>query len=247
MFSVEERTRIRDRVFALAKADDRVTGAALTGSGALNAEDRWSDIDTSFGIADGTEPLVVLDDWTAVLDREFNVVHHWDLRRNATIYRVYLLSGGLELDIAATPASHFGQRGPKFRLLFGEAPERPAAPPPTANDLIGWGWMAALDARMGIERGKLWSAEYWVGAVREQALALACLRYAEPPDYRRGTDRLPSAVTTPFEGTLVRSLEPAELRRALARATQLFIAEVEFHDSDLAERLREPLADLIDG
>jgi hypothetical protein len=104
--------------------------------------------------------------------------------------------------------------------------------------------MAALDARMGIERGKLWSAEYWVGAVREQALALACLRYGEPPDFRRGRDRLPSAVTNPFEDTLVRSLEPVELRRALAKATELLIAEVGVHDSDLAERLRGPLADV---
>ena len=49
------------------------------------------------------------------------MLHHWDLRSGPTVYRVFLLPGGLELDVAVTPAAEFGAHGPKFRLLFGES------------------------------------------------------------------------------------------------------------------------------
>jgi hypothetical protein len=42
-------------------------------------------------------------------------------------------------------------------------------------------------------------------------------------------------VTAPYEGTLARSLEPAELTRALAAATERFLGELE---PGLATRLR---------
>jgi hypothetical protein len=71
--------------------------------------------------------------------------------------------------VAVTPASEFGARGPNFRLLFGESVEHPPAAPPPLDELIGieligMGWLCALDARNAIGRGKLWQAEYWVSA-----------------------------------------------------------------------------------
>ena len=52
------------------------------------------------------------------------------------------------------------------------------------------------------------------------------LRLGEPPHYARGIHRLPRKVVEPFEQALVRSLDPGELRRALAFATELFLREV---------------------
>ena len=54
-----------------------------------------------------------------------------------------------------------------------------------------------------IERGRPWEAAYWVASVRDQTLALACLRLGESPHYSRGVDRLPPDVTAPLEETLV--------------------------------------------
>jgi hypothetical protein len=241
MVTVEDRRRVRDRVLAIAQADGRVRGGAITGSGAAGTEDRWSDIDTAFGVADGVDPGGVLDEWTVVLDREFGVIHHWDLRRDPTIYRVFLLAGGLELDIAVTPASQFGARGPKFRLVFGQGPQQPGLAAVSPDDLIGMGWLALLTAGVGVARGRPWYAEHWLGAAREQAFALACLRLGEAPEFARGTDRLPRELTEPFKETLPASLEHAELGGAVARAGELFVAEVARHDAALAERLRGPL------
>jgi hypothetical protein len=182
VFAPEERTRVRERVLALARADARISGGALTGSAVVGAEDRWSDIDFSFGVVDDADPAAVLGDLTRLLEGE--------------------------LDVAVTAAAEFGARGPNFRLLFGESVEHPPAAPTPLDELIGLGWLCALDARNAIERGKLWQAEYRISGLRDQALALACLRFGEPTAYARGVDRLPREVLAPYEQSLVRSLDP---------------------------------------
>jgi predicted nucleotidyltransferase len=237
MFSVEQREHVRRYVLEMAKADSRVTGGALTGSTAFGGGDRWSDIDVAFGIADGVELKAVLDEWTQVLEREFGVLDYFDLHAGSSIYRVFLLPGGLEADVAVTPAREFGARGPNFRALFGSNQQVETGPPPSAAYLIGLGWHHVLHTRSCIERGKLWQAVYWVGELRNHVLALACLRLGENAAYARGVDRLPAVVTGALVGTLVRSLDELELRRALAVATRCLIGEVERWDGVLCARL----------
>ena len=132
MFTVEQRDYVRDRVLEMAKSDPRVTGGALVGSIAGGAEDQWSDIDITFAIADSTSLETVLDEWTQVLERELGALHYWDLRSGASIYRVFLLPSGLEIDVSVTPEQEFGARGPSFRPLFGIA-RQPETTPPVAG------------------------------------------------------------------------------------------------------------------
>jgi len=55
LFSPEERSRLREQIVAAARADQRITGAAMTGSSALGNQDAWSDIDLFFGVRDAEE------------------------------------------------------------------------------------------------------------------------------------------------------------------------------------------------
>jgi hypothetical protein len=236
-FTPEARTRVRERVLEVARTDDRITGGAVTGSRAVGREDRWSDIDLSFGVRDGVDPRSVLDAWTERLSPELDVIHHWDLIRAATIYRVFLLPGGLELDIAVTRAAHFGAHGPKFHLEFGRSSDQPSEQTSFDED-VGYGWLYALNARAAIERGRPWAAEYWISALRDQALSLACSRVGEAADYARGIDRLPGHVVAPYEQTLLGSLSGSELRPAMDVAIELFLGEVAAVQPPLAERLR---------
>lgn len=238
MFNAEYRDQVRHRVLELARADPRVTAGALTGSMALGGEDGWSDIDVAFGIASGITPEAVLDDWMRVLDRELGIVDHFDLRSGSSVYRVFLLPSGLEVDVAVTPAEEFGARGPHFRALFGTTQKLQADPQPNASYLIGLGWHHVLHARSCIERDKPWQAEYWISGIRDHTLALACLRLGENAIYGRGVDRLPVAVTDPLADALVRSLDEPELRRALAVATRRLIGELEEWDLTLCDRLK---------
>jgi predicted nucleotidyltransferase len=44
MFTVDRRRQVRERLLERASEDSRIVGAAVTGSAARDAEDRWSDI-----------------------------------------------------------------------------------------------------------------------------------------------------------------------------------------------------------
>jgi hypothetical protein len=127
MFSVEERDRVRDGILEIARADTRIVAGAMIGSLAAGGGDRWSDLDLGFGLADGVSPAEVLADWTPRLEREHGAVHLFDLPSLSSLYRVFLLPGNLQVDLSFTPASDFGARGPKFKVLFGSALERAPA------------------------------------------------------------------------------------------------------------------------
>ncbi|HSH82256.1 MAG TPA: hypothetical protein VLA19_27325 [Herpetosiphonaceae bacterium] len=232
MFSVETRNRIRDRVLQLAAVDTRIVAGAIVGSLAHDAGDRWSDLDLTFAVAD-TEPLhEVLADWTRTIVDELDAAHLFDLPRGASIYRVFLLPGCLQLDLSFTPAAAFGASGPKFRLLFGSAVEKPYAQTQPAHELFGYAVHHALRARFCIERGRYWQAEYWISGVRDYALSLACLRRGLPAHPGRGFDDLPSGVRDGFTGALVTSLERKELMRALGSSIEQLL-----HDVDEAQAL----------
>jgi predicted nucleotidyltransferase len=81
MFTAEERDGIRDPLLERARADHRITGAALTGSAALGTQDRWSDIDLFFGVEVGLEPRDVLGEWSDFVYAELGAVHHFDLEQ----------------------------------------------------------------------------------------------------------------------------------------------------------------------
>ena len=225
MFSVEERDQIRDRVLELAASDKRIVAGAIVGSLAFNEGDRWSDLDLTFGVADEFSIFDVLEDWTRLIVEEFDAAHLFDLPSGASIYRVFLLPGCLQFDLSFTPASKFGASGPKFKLLFGNAVDKPYLSSPSVHELFGYAVHHALRARFCIERGRTWQAEYWISSLRDYALAIACHRHNLPVSYGRGFDQLPADVLKPFESALVSSLERDELLRALKAAIDGLLRE----------------------
>jgi len=76
------------------------------------------------------------------------------------------------------------------------------------------GRIYALHALACIERGRVWQAEHYVGAVRDHALSLACLRKGLPPAQARGYDDLPAE-------TLARFGMPTSARSNPRRSAQL--------------------------
>jgi hypothetical protein len=149
--------------------------------------------------------------------------------------------GGLELDIGLVPADRFGALGPRFELLFGTAVQLPSPSPPGTRYPVGLAWHHLLHAASAIDREQPWQAAYWIAAARDQTQALACIRLGLPSLYARGVDRLPAETAAPHTASLVRSLDPDELRRALAAALDAFLAELRQHDGELAGRLEGPL------
>jgi hypothetical protein len=256
VFTAEQRDALRDRLIRLGREDERVVAGAVVGSLAVDAVDRYSDLDITFGIANHIRVADVLDDWTRTLIDELDAVELAGLERGPTTYRVFLLPDALQCDLSMTPAAQFRPAGPRFRLLFGETAaggSEGAAPPvagdlflptPTvARDIFGWGVIYALHARACIERGRVWQAEHYVGAVRDHALSLACLGQGLSPAQARGYDDLSAATLARSEGAHVGGLDRGTLRSALAASVAALLHEAAearlLHAPMVAERLGE--------
>jgi hypothetical protein len=246
VFDIGHRDRVRDRVLDIASSDPRVVAGALVGSLAHDEGDRWSDLDLMFAVADEVPVSEVLEAWTKTVVREFGAVQLFDLPSGPIIYRVFLLPDGLEFDLSFARASDFRASGPTFRLLFGEADEEPDELPSPVHEPFGYAVHHTLHARVAIERGRYWQAEYWISAVRDRALALACRRLGLDAWYGRDFDRLPADVLAPVNDALVRSLEPDELDRALRSAVAVLLRE-SAEVGEMADKVEGQLRELTSG
>jgi hypothetical protein len=256
VFTVEQRDALREHVLRLAEEDERVVAGAIVGSLAVDEGDRFSDLDLTFAIADRVPVAEVLDDWTRTLIDEREAVHLVDLERSPTIYRVFLLPDALQFDLSLTPAARFRPAGPRFRLLFGEIAAEPEVPTPPAagslfiptpsipHDVFGWGVIYALHARACIERGRVWQAEHYAGAVRDHALSLACLRQGVRAVHARGYDDLSAETLARFENAHVGAVEPGALEAALAASVRALMREGAEAGLPHADAVAEHLAEL---
>jgi hypothetical protein len=241
MFTLEERDQVREHVLEIARGDARVVAGAEVGSLALGGGDRWSDLDLTFGIADGVAVTEILDDWTSDLASRFDAVHLFDLVATPAVYRVFLLTDYLQLDVSVAPASKFRSASPRFKLLFGEMNEPEYSRPPSRDHTLGWAVLWARHARICIEREHWWQAEYCITHLRYHGMELACLRHDLPASYGKGLDRLPPEDRDAFERAIVRSLDRGELLRSLTVGVKGLLRECELGDDDgrIRQRLRE--------
>jgi hypothetical protein len=244
MFTAEEREHVRAAVTRFAEADPAVLAAARTGSYAVGESDSHSDVDIALAVAGDLG--VVMDAWTRWFEDVLGALHHWDLASGSAVFRVFLLPGGLEADVAFVPVDDFGPHGPQFRLVFGEAHTQ--RPPATADrtQLVGLAWHHVLHVRACIARGRLWQAEHWTATLRDKIVALACLRLGIRTDNAKGAHLLPDEATRLLAATLVRELTAEELARALSASVAALLAELECLDgldADLAMKLRPVLTE----
>src|SRR5207249_6328674 len=87
MFSPEEREALRAELLARARHDNRISGGAVTGSGSIDALDRWSDVDLAFGVRDRDQLLPTLEDFTQFMRDGPGAIDTVDVRRDPWIYR----------------------------------------------------------------------------------------------------------------------------------------------------------------
>jgi hypothetical protein len=240
MFDALERTRIRDELIAHARTDVSIAGAALVGSAARGDEDAWSDIDLVLQLAPDADEPAVVQAWTVWVDDRFDVADTLDVMA-AVRYRVFLLTSSLQIDVSFWPYAEFRGTGESFQLLFGTPNPPSVHSAPDLDAHIGMGWLYALHARSAIARGKLWQAVMMLDDLRNQIIALACIRHGLNPWHGRDVDRLPPAE----KEALLRSRSPevsaATLQSSKRMLIEQFLAEVAQHDPARARALAQPL------
>jgi len=244
MFTREERERLRAALVAAAQADPNVAGAAHLGSAAADRLDDWSDIDLALCISPGNQLEEVVAAWTSRLYRDHGAITHCDVRRGDTLYRVFLVHNTLQVDISFWPAERFRALGPKFKLIFGVANESQALPSVNTAELIAMAWLYALHVRCSIGRRRPRQAEYMLSNMRNQVLALACLRQGFSANEGRGFDDLDDYPRNELTKCYPSSLDSEELHRALQRTMSALLIEIQLRDSNLAQRIAPTLIEI---
>ena len=241
MYDVERREQLRSWLLQRAEADPAIVGAAVTGSAARGAEDRWSDIDLFLGVRSGHPVGAVLEEWTDAI----GAVHHFDIVAGPATYRAFLLADLLEVDLGFAPADAFGPRGPgPFRVVFGEPVPRESLE--SGSPLVGYSGPPVRPARAARARGRAWEAEHWISGLRDNVITMACTRLGLATHHGKGAYGLPGEIAGPLADALVRGLDRAELERALRVATGAFLDELRRGDPGTAAALEPPLRELAD-
>lgn len=246
MFTVDQREALRADLVQRARQDERITAAALVGSGATGREDDYSDIDLALRLAPDAPVELVAENWTAAMYAEHGAVDHLDVWFQDTLFRVFLLADSLQIDLSFWPDGDFRSTEPGFTLLFGEQNPPTRSEPPDVGPIIAMAWLHALHARSAVARGRTWQAVLMLDGVRDRIITLACLRHGLNGYQGRGADQLPAEITQRLARIRPGDPDPAELRRCLRASVEFLTEEVRAHDTGLAARLG-PTLDLLGG
>ncbi len=233
MFTPEWREQTRTNLLKIAESDSRISGGAITGSASVNQLDEWSDIDLAFGIKNTSHLPAVIESYTKVMYEEYRAVHHFDVPSGSWVYRVFLLSDTLQVDLAFVPEEQFGARASNFQLVFGKTGTIPYDQATSFPTYVGWCWLHALHVRSSLKRNRPWQVEFFISGMRDHLISIYCRRYCLPEKQGRGVDNLPSEQLKKLETTLVKSMERTELKRAFAAITELCLEEIQLVDEKL--------------
>jgi hypothetical protein len=243
MFTITDREKLRSALISAARSDGRVAAAATLGSAAVGHTDGLSDIDLALGLTPGLQVEPVLEDWSRAMYELHGAVHHLDVVDGA-VYRVFLLDSTLQVDLSFWAPGELRALGPAFSLIFGEAGEARASVPRDPVELVGLAWLYLLHARSSIVRRRVWQADQMLATARAHVFSLACARLGLRAHQGRGDDELPARLLARAAGSLVGSLEPEVLWRALAVLSELLLEEAGELDDALAARLEPVLREL---
>jgi predicted nucleotidyltransferase len=242
VFTVEDRERIREELMDAARASAATVGAALVGSAARGAEDAWSDIDLALQLAPEADEPAVVEEWSALIAERFGLADRFDVFAAERVrYRVFLLPSSLQIDVSFWPHDRFRATEEGFRLIFGTPAEPTSPPAPDVDSIIGMAWLYALHARSALGRGRTWQAVMMLDDLRNQVVALSCVRLDLNPWHGRDADRLPDDERAALVRSRAADVTPDSLATSLQQLVDMLRAEVGRHDPGRAASLRGAL------
>ena len=247
MFTPDDREQLRAALVSAAETDPNLSGAAHLGSAATSCLDAWSDIDLALCVASHASLKDVVSTWTARMYTCHNAITHCDVQRGGTLYRVFLLKSTLQVDLSFWRATEFRASGPKFKLIFGSANEPASAPSVSVASSVGMAWLYALHVRSSLARGRLLQAEYMLSGMRDEMLALACVRFGVTASQGRGFDDLPDKEKNDLVSCYPCSITKAELRRAFEATMKALLSEIHYRNGDLLARIEATLSEVASG
>jgi predicted nucleotidyltransferase len=263
LFSPEERQAILDRVLDTLRTDDRVAGVVIVGSGAVGFDDDYSDIDLAVVVAEEEDTLPVFRDWKPRIEALLPVIHSFETIYGPHSYLYgFLFKGFLELNLGFVCLANLFAKRARWQVAFDRSgkienimrsswEQRVEPDVQTAYlrrlDSI---WHYIIQVITALKRGHPWRALHELEQIRNRAVELAGLRLRLETKHFRHVDQMPEELLVELERTLICSLEPVDILRALKATTACFFREARALDnalgldvaSDLEARMQDYIA-----
>jgi hypothetical protein len=97
-----------------------------------------------------------------------------------------------------------------------------------------------------VRRDRRWRALYYLQSLRTRILVVAATERGLRTTELKGADDLPESLLDELRTTLVASVEPDELLRALRSATRIFLEQIRGAEPSLSDRLEAQLSALLE-
>ncbi len=101
------------------KADSRIAGVSVVGSGAVDFDDCYSDIDLSVVATNEKDVLLVYQEWRARIEKLLPVIHCCEVVYGPNSYlHAFLLDGFVELDAGFVCLDNLLARRQRWKIAF---------------------------------------------------------------------------------------------------------------------------------
>ena len=260
LYSAAYRSRVLDELTTALMEDGRIAGAVLVGSGAAGFKDRYSDIDLAVLVGDEAKVDEVYADWWRRIHALFPIVDAFK-EQPRHLYG-FLLDRFLELDVGFQGEAGLYERKPKWRILFDRRGVIPSLMKPRGKPAVDQAaahekrmqdsWYYVLHCVNSIQRGQPLRASFFIATLRNEAALMAGLSRGlrtGVDSYFEDADLLPEEVRRRIGEAFPRSLDPAELLRALKATVDVYYGEAENLDvrlgMDRAPHLRAAMSEYL--
>ena len=245
LFSPHERQDILNRLLSALESDSRVAGVLVVGSGAVDFDDCYSDIDLSVVATNEKDVLSIYQEWRGRIEKLLPVIHCCEVTYGPNSYLyAFLLDGYLELDVGFGCLANLVARRERWRIAFDRSGK--------IEDIMRSSWKkkSEVDTKAGylyridgiwhyiihvpiaLKRSHPWMALHYLEIIRNRSVELAGLRHRLETKNFRHVDRMPKGFLIELQESLVSSLDHTAIMNALMIATACF-----FHQAQALDRM----------
>lgn len=264
LFSAEDRQQVLDAMVALLRADARVAGAILVGSGAYGFRDRFSDIDLCVVVTDAEDVFPAFREFGAAIARQLPILQQRESPRGNNSYlHIVLLENYLECDIGFVALDNLRATRKHWQVIYDHSAQleplmaaswaetaAPASVRERYQPLLHDSWYYIIHAAVAVRRHEPWRALTMLEDIRRHTIDLRGIRDGYETKMGREVDVLPASFLNRLTASLPTSLDGQEILRALGVAVELFYNEVreleQLHGGDHATVLQERMTAFVE-
>ena len=247
LFSPHERQEMLNRLLSALEDDPRIAGVLVVGSGAVDFDDCYSDIDLSVAATNEQDVLPVYQEWRGRIEKLLPVIHCCEVTYGPNSYLyAFLLDGYLELDVGFECLANLVARRERWRIaldrsgkiedIMRSSREKKSEVDAKAGYLyrIDGIWHYIIHVTVALKRGQPWMALHYLKIIRNRAVELAGLRQRLETKNFRHVDRMPKGFLIELQKSLVSRLDHTAIMNTLRIAITCF-----FHQARALDQMLE--------